>query len=62
MRRLVLATVLGVLAVWLVRRLRGAEPERAERVVIGFADGSSTALEVGSPERELLIEAAGAAW
>ena len=35
------------------RRARGRE------AAIGFEDGTSTVLDVGSPERELLIAAAG---
>jgi len=62
MRRVLFLVVAGGLVVWLERRRRDSKRRRAERVVIGFADGSSTTLEVGSPERELLIEAAGGAW
>jgi hypothetical protein len=57
MRRLLRLLALGGLVAWLLRR-RAAARTRAEGVTIGFADGTSTVLEDGSPERELLIAAA----
>ena len=62
MRRVLILVVAGGLVVWLARRRRDSARRSAERVVIGFADGSSTTLEVGSPERELLVEAAAGVW
>ena len=59
MRRLVRLAVLGGIVVWLQRRRAAAGAHTGEGVTIGFEDGTSTALEVGSPERELLIAAAG---
>jgi hypothetical protein len=44
---------------WLLRRRAAAAAHEGEGVTIGFEDGSSTTLEVGSPDRELLIAAAG---
>jgi hypothetical protein len=62
MRRTLRFIALGGLVVWLVRRRLGVASQHAEQVTIGFVDGSSTVLEVGSPERELLVAAAGEAW
>lgn len=52
--------VLGLLAglVAALRRRRHAESGAAATVTVGFADGSSTTLEHGSPERELMLAAA----
>jgi hypothetical protein len=58
MRRLLRLAVAAAIVTWLVRRRQSVARSRAERVTIGFADGSATALEVGSPERELLVAAA----
>jgi len=38
----------------LARRRRAVAP----RVVVGYADGRTVSLEPGSPERELLVDAA----
>ena len=62
MRRVLRIVALGGLVVWVVRRRRHSVTKREERVSIGFADGSSTTLEVGSPERELLVDVAAGAW
>ena len=63
MRRVLGIVALGGLVAWVVRRRRDSGHRQLERVSVGFADGSSTTLEVGSPERELLIAvAAGAEW
>ncbi len=59
MRRFLRVLALAGLAVWLLRRRAAAAAHDGEGVTIGFSDGSSIALEVGSPERELLIAAAG---
>jgi hypothetical protein len=58
MRRVLRAVAFGALVVWLVRRLRGEARLGAEKLSVGYADGSSTILEVGSPERELILAAA----
>jgi len=59
MRRLVLLVVLGAIAWWFIDRRREAAPGSA---TIGYADGSSVTLEVGSPELDrLLLVAAQAA-
>ncbi len=60
MRRLLRIVALGVLVAWLLRwRSAAARAHDVGQVTIGFADGSSRVLEVGSPERELLLAAAG---
>lgn len=59
MRRVVRLSALVGLVVWLLRRRAASAAPEGEGVTIGFEDGSSTTLEVGSPERELLIAAAG---
>ena len=59
MRRLLRLVALGALVAWLLRRRSAARGHDVEQVTIGFADGSSAVLDVGSPERELLIAAAG---
>jgi hypothetical protein len=59
MRRALRVLTLGGLVVWLLRRRASAAAHAAEGVTIGFDDGTSTVLEIGSPERELLIAAAG---
>ncbi len=55
MRKL-LALAAGAAVVWraVARRHKPPEP----RVVIGYGDGSTLTLEPGSPERELLVDAA----
>ena len=55
MRKLV-ALVAGAAVVWRVvaRRRKAPEP----RVVVGYGDGTTVTLEPGSPERELLVDAA----
>jgi hypothetical protein len=55
MRRLVALAAAGAL-VWRFLARRRAAP--APRVVIGYDDGSTVSLEPGSPERELLLDAA----
>jgi hypothetical protein len=57
MRRLVGLAALLALAVWLRRRLGGPEAPQ-EQVTVGYADGSASMLDVGSPERELLLATA----
>jgi hypothetical protein len=57
MRKVRKAVVLLVLAIWVARRLR-RDATHAGKVSIGFTDGSSTVLDVGSPERELLLATA----
>ena len=61
MRRLLRIVALGVLVAWLLRRRTVARAHDVEQVTIGFADGSSKVLDVGSPERELLLAAVGGA-
>jgi hypothetical protein len=55
MRRLLALATAGAL-VWrfLSRRFHTMTP----RVVVGYEDGSTATLEPGSPERELLVDAA----
>ena len=55
MRKL-LALAAGAAVVWrvVIRRRKLPEP----RVVVGYGDGSTVTLEPGSPERELLVDAA----
>lgn len=60
MRRALRLLLLGSIVVWFVRRRRAAAG-RPDSVAVGFADGSSTTLEAGSPERELILAAAGEA-
>jgi hypothetical protein len=55
MRRILLLAGVALL-VWKLRRRRGAT--RTERVVVGYDDGSSLALEPGARERERLLEIA----
>ena len=55
MRKLLALTV-GATVAWRIVVRRRKPP--APRVVIGYVDGSVTTLEPGSPERELLIDAA----
>ena len=62
MRRALRVLALGALALWLAAKLRGDATSTRERVSVGYADGSSTTLEVGSPERELLLATAAEAW
>jgi len=57
MRRAFRLALLAGLVLALVRRRRRAAAEEAT-VSIGFADGSSTTLDVGSPERELILATA----
>jgi len=59
MRRVLRVLVLGGLVVWLLRRRPSGGPRGAEGVTIGFEDGTSIVLEVGSAERELVLAAAG---
>jgi hypothetical protein len=56
MRRLLWLAVLAGVAVLLLRR-RGASGE-GDTVSVGFADGSSTTLEPGSPERDVILATA----
>ncbi len=55
MRKLLALAAAGTIA-WrfLARRRQPAAP----RVVVGYDDGSTVVLEPGSPERELLVDAA----
>ena len=55
MRKL-LALAAGAAVVWRAVARRHTPPE--PRVVIGYGDGSTLTLEPGSPERELLVDAA----
>jgi hypothetical protein len=55
MRRAAGLAALGGLVLWLARRARRRSAEHGELVSVGFTDGSATTLEVGSPERELLM-------
>ncbi len=55
MRKLV-ALVAGAAVVWRVVTSRRKPPE--PRVVVGYGDGTIVTLEPGSPERELLVDAA----
>ena len=59
MRRAFRLAALGALALWLASKLRRENQSAGGRVTIGYADGSATSLEVGSPERELLLATAG---
>jgi len=59
LRGLLRLMALGGLVPWLLRKRASAAAHAGEGVTIGFEDGSATTLEVGSPERELLIAAAG---
>ena len=59
MRRLVAAGLLAVVAaaaIWALLSVR--RQPAAERVVVGYDDGTETVLEPGSRERELLVGAA----
>jgi hypothetical protein len=58
-RKAVRLSALVGLVVWLLRRRAAVAAHEGEGVTIGFDDGSSTTLEVGSLERELLLAAAG---
>jgi len=60
MRRLLWLAVLAGAAVLLLRR-RGSSGD-ADTVAVGFSDGSSTTLEPGSPERELILATAAEAF
>ena len=55
MRRLLALAAAGAV-VWRLLTRRCERP--APRVVIGYDDGSTLSLEPGSPERELLVDAA----
>ena len=56
MVRRVLALAAAGAVVWrVVSRRRG---QTAAHVVVGYGDGSTVSLEPGSPERELLVDAA----
>ncbi len=48
----------GALAALIWRLVARRRQSPAPRVVIGYADGSTVSLEPGSPERELLVDAA----
>ena len=61
MRRLLRVVALGALVAWLLRWRSAARAHDVEQVTIGFADGSSRVLDIGSRERELLLAAAGGA-
>jgi hypothetical protein len=54
--RRLLALIAAGAVVWRVVTRRPAHI--APRVVVGYDDGSTTVLEPGSPERELLVDAA----
>jgi hypothetical protein len=56
MRRLLWLAVLAGVAFLLFRRR--AASGKGDTVSVGFADGSSTTLEPGSPERELILATA----
>ena len=56
-KALLLALLVAVVGHLVWHRLRRSK----ERVVVGFADGSSVALGPGSPERETLVQLAGEA-
>jgi hypothetical protein len=56
MRRVLWLAVLAGVAALLLRR-RGASG-KGDSVALGFADGSSTTLEPGSPEREMILATA----
>ena len=49
---------LGALGALLWRFLARRHEPPAPRVVVGYDDGSTVSLEPGSPERELLVDAA----
>ncbi len=55
MRRLLALAAVAALSWKLLTRRRLAP---APRVVVGYTDGSTVVLEPGSPERELLVDAA----
>lgn len=55
MRRLLSLAAIGASVWWLLGRRRKADPSRA---TIGYADGSSVTLEVGSPDLERLVQIA----
>jgi len=55
MRRLFSFALVGGLAWWFFGRRREAEKRSA---TIGYADGSSVTLEVGSPELDRLLQIA----
>ena len=57
MRRALALVAAGGLAAWLIHRSRDIGAA-VEQVSVGFSDGSSETLGVGSPERELLVAAA----
>jgi len=57
MRKVVVLGLLAGLVAALLRRGR-ADTAPTETVAVGFEDGSSTTLEPGSPERELILAAA----
>jgi hypothetical protein len=56
MRRALLLAALAALVLWLLRRRAAATA--SPRVVVGFADGSSTTLAPGSPEYDGLVTTA----
>ena len=58
MRRLVVLAVLAGAAWWFLTRDRGEDQGGA---TIGYADGSSVTLEMGSPELDRLLQIAGEA-
>ena len=62
MRSALRMAALGALALWLRSRVRRHRSSAPDRVSIGYADGSSTTLKVGSPERERLLATAAEAW
>ena len=58
MRRLALLALVAGAAWWFLTRDRGAEQGGA---TIGYADGSSITLDVGSPELDRLLQIAAGA-
>jgi hypothetical protein len=56
MRRLMWLALLAGVVLAVVRRRRGKKG--VDTVSVGFADGSSTTLDPGSPERELMLATA----
>jgi len=59
MRKLLTLAAVGALVWRFLARRRQHDAPRV--VVVGYDDGSTVLLEPGSPERELLVDAAGEA-